>query len=40
MDEQSTSTGDGNMIQNIWEMAYMDVKRDFFDVKPGNIVEI
>jgi hypothetical protein len=40
MDERSTSTGDGNMIQNIWGMAYMDLKRDLFDVKLGNIVEI
>jgi hypothetical protein len=26
------------MTQNIWEMVYMDLKRDFFDVKPGNII--
>ena len=26
------------MIQNIWEMVYMDVKRDFFDAKPGTII--
>jgi hypothetical protein len=28
------------MIQNIWEMVYMDVKRDFFDVKPGTIINL